>query len=241
MWDKAGDTQDLTSNVFVGALQAWHHPAPQNCKNRMSSRITQGFFHLFIDFSSSRTVWSGRQFGESSCDLIELCFRGLGNQGQLGATRAQLNRVMACAPPLTHDLVYLSHTLMCSGYLWALMVPQQSSAVFQWLPELKQESPLFSRTRSEGFPFYTLGVCGWRCFRWTPLWCPRASATVCNRLRAAVIAESCRAYGKSCTFLEVSSVTQFHFAWQAWHFATCGCGTVVAESCRGCGKSCRRR
>ena len=35
--------------------------------------------------------------------------------------------------------------------------------------------------RSEGFPFYTLGVWGWRCVRWAPFWCPQASATVCER------------------------------------------------------------
>ena len=66
----------------------------------------------------------------------------------------------------------------------------------------------FSRMRSEGFPFYTLGVWGWRCVRWTLFLCSQPSATVCNRLqpsatvcnrlRATVVAESCRAYGKSC-------------------------------------------
>ena len=39
----------------------------------------------------------------------------------------------------------------------------------------------FSRMRSEGFSFYTLGVWGWRCVRWTPLSCPRTVAT--GRLR----------------------------------------------------------
>ena len=32
--------------------------------------------------------------------------------------------------------------------------------------------------RSEGFSFYTLGVWGWRCVRWTPLSCPQTVATV---------------------------------------------------------------
>ena len=46
--------------------------------------------------------------------------------------------------------------------------------------------------RSEGFPFYSLGVWGWRRVRWTPFWCsqpfatvhnrPQPSATVCERL-----------------------------------------------------------
>ena len=43
----------------------------------------------------------------------------------------------------------------------------------------------FSRMPSEGFSFYTLGVWGWRCVREAP-----SSTTV--------VAESCRAYGKSC-------------------------------------------
>ena len=35
--------------------------------------------------------------------------------------------------------------------------------------------------RSEGFPFYTLGVWGLRCVRWMPLLCPQPSATVRER------------------------------------------------------------
>ena len=40
---------------------------------------------------------------------------------------------------------------------------------------------LFSRMRSEGFPFYSLGVWGWRCVRWTPFRCSRAFTTFRNR------------------------------------------------------------
>ena len=66
----------------------------------------------------------------------------------------------------------------------------------------------FSRMRSEGFPFYTLGFWGLKCVRWTPFLSSQPFATVCNRLqvsstvlnrpRATVVAENCRAYGKSC-------------------------------------------
>ena len=75
-----------------------------------------------------------------------------------------------------------------------------------------------SRMRSEGFPFYTFGGLGVEVCRWTPFLCSQPSATVCNRLqpfatvcnrlqpfatvcnrpRTTVVAESCRAYGKSC-------------------------------------------
>ena len=37
--------------------------------------------------------------------------------------------------------------------------------------------------RSEGFSFYTLGVWGLRCVRWTPLLCSRVFAGGCNRTR----------------------------------------------------------
>ena len=65
--------------------------------------------------------------------------------------------------------------------------------------------------RSEGFQFYTLGVWGLRCVRWTPFFvrnrrqpfatvCNRLQpfATVCNCSHTILVAESCRVYGNSC-------------------------------------------
>ena len=46
---------------------------------------------------------------------------------------------------------------------------------------IKQITKCFSRMRSEGFPFYTLGVWGLRCVRWTPFLCSQPFATVRNR------------------------------------------------------------
>ena len=92
----------------------------------------------------------------------------------------------------------------------------------------------FSRMLGEGFPFYTLGVWGWRCVRWTPFWCSQPSPTVRNRSRTTVVAESCRAYGKSCKKCHFCYVfcknrigraarsgDQVQIPWQAWHFVRC--------------------
>ena len=56
----------------------------------------------------------------------------------------------------------------------------KSLAKWSWMPHSYY---VFSRMRSEGFSFYTLGVWGWRCVRWMPLLCSQPSATVCNRLQ----------------------------------------------------------
>ena len=78
----------------------------------------------------------------------------------------------------------------------------------------------FSRKRSEGFPFIVGGLGVGPVFGSRVLSRRLSFLVVCRR-RVAVIPCLLEKLHKA-SFLEVSRVTLLHFAWQTWHFVTCG-------------------
>ena len=79
--------------------------------------------------------------------------------------------------------VFFPPPLPCSTGRQEIMCPSRMLLTGFLFPECVAKGSRFSRMRSKGFPFYTLGVSGLRSFRWTPFWCPGAVATVCSRLQ----------------------------------------------------------